>query len=126
MCGSVGEIRKLLLGFPFDEQRNEISDLRLVEPMVNRPRDVVHGVRGNLWKSRQQPIDDLPDQTILFDADDHPYILANPVRSHNRDERMTARRPTASQHLGCGRLCQVGQPPGADNVARGPTTRPTV
>ncbi len=78
MRGDAGEVRKLLLGVPFDEQRNEVADRCVIEAVVNRPNHFVHSVLRHLWKPGQQAIDDLPDQSILFGTDHHAHNLAPP------------------------------------------------
>jgi hypothetical protein len=50
----------------------------VIEPVMNRPDDLVHGVLGHLREPRLQAVDDLLDQSILFDTDDRPcqYLAA--------------------------------------------------
>ncbi len=70
-----GEIRKFLLGVPFHEQRNEVTDRRLFESVQDRAHGVLHGRWGYLRELRGQAINHLPDQVILFGGDNHPFIV---------------------------------------------------
>jgi hypothetical protein len=64
--GGAGEIRKFLLGVPFDEQRDEVADRCISESVVDRAHDLVHGIRWHMRGPRQQAVDHLPDQSIFF------------------------------------------------------------
>jgi hypothetical protein len=48
----------------------------MIEPVVNRARDLVHGVRRHLREPRQQAIDHLSDQSIFFGRDNHAEDVA--------------------------------------------------
>jgi hypothetical protein len=67
---------------------DEVANLGLVESAANRAHKVVHGVLRNLRKPRQQPADDLPDQSVLFTADMHLNILGHGrgISQPERDE----------------------------------------
>jgi hypothetical protein len=43
-----GDIRKLLLGVPFDEGGDEVAYRFFIEPMADRPHLAVHDVIGHL------------------------------------------------------------------------------